>query len=384
MRAYGYTTPGGVDGNELTRIVLHNTFLGFPPNDDPAGNQIGAMKVTCAHEFKHASQRVHSNWSEGGWVELDATWAEEFVYDYVNDCYNYLGNGSALSQPHWALNHDFINGQYVGSYEDYLWQDFLHQRFGANAEVQAPLILDYWTWRETHQGQAVLTSYDQVLSQDGSSLADAFEEFVVWNFFTGSRAVTSGGETTFGYDEAGDPGHATASLYTTHSSYPVSASASGFEHLACRMIQLTPGNQEGLEILFDGQNSAQMSAMWAVQYADATVAWGSIDLDANNDGDIEIDTRNAVRAALIPVVTQTSGSNFSASYTIDEINFTLCDAGDLNDDGSLDVSDLVRLVNVILGNGEPPNDVELCAGDVNGDEQTTVQDVVALVGIILQ
>ena len=42
-----------------TRIVLENDFVGFPANDDPDGDALGAAKVTCAHEFKHASQTRH-------------------------------------------------------------------------------------------------------------------------------------------------------------------------------------------------------------------------------------------------------------------------------------------------------------------------------------
>ena len=42
---YGYTS---ALGGGRTTIALHRNFLGFPPNDDPDGNQWGAAKVTCA------------------------------------------------------------------------------------------------------------------------------------------------------------------------------------------------------------------------------------------------------------------------------------------------------------------------------------------------
>ncbi|MCF6238522.1 MAG: dockerin type I repeat-containing protein, partial [Candidatus Marinimicrobia bacterium] len=380
MGPYGYCTTSGVDGGELTRLVLHNSYVGFGANQDPDGNIKGAMKVTCAHEFKHASQRVHSYWSEGGWVELDATWAEEFVYDYVNDSMlNFMGYGDPFSHPHWGLDHGG-----TGSYEDFAWEDFMHQRFDDNSYSSAPVIQYFWTWRETHTGQNTMDSYAQALTNAGSSLTEAFEEYVVWNFFTGARAVMSGGISQFGYDESGVAGFPTATLAATHSSYPVSASVSGIENLGAKMIRLNPAGEAGLEIIFDGQNSVAMSAMWAIRYVDNTVDWGSIELDASNDGSIVLDVREATMAALIPVVTQINGSSYSASYTIDPHAKTVCTAGDLNDDGAWDVSDLVRLVAVILGNGAEPNDIELCAGDVNADDQTTVQDVVTLVGIILQ
>ena len=381
MGAYGYCTTSGVDGSELTRLVLNNNFIGFGSNQDPDGNVKGAMKVTCAHEFKHASQRSHSNWSESGWVELDATWAEEFVFDYVNDSMlNFMGSGDPYSHPHWGLDHGASG---TGSYEDYAWEDFMHQRFDANSYTEAPIIEYFWSWRETHTAQNVMSSYSQALANAGSSFSEAFGEYVVWNFFTGSRAVMSGGESQFGYDEAGVNGYPSAALAATHNSYPVSSSVSGIENLACKMIRLNTTGEVGLEISFDGQDAVEMYAMWAIRQDNNTVDWGSIELDDNNDGSVVLDVRNASMAALIPVVTQLTGSTYSASYTVEQDALAECDPGDMNDDGFLDVSDLVRLVAVILGNGEPPTPVELCAGDVNDDDQTSVQDVVALVDLIL-
>jgi hypothetical protein len=60
-------------------------------------------------------------------------------------------------------------------------------------------------------------------------------------------------------------------------------------------------------------------------------------------------------------------------------NACLCDAGDANGDGSVNVTDIVAMVNVILG-----GDAELtdCA-DVNGDGSLNVTDIVAAVSIIL-
>lgn len=380
MGAYGYCTTSSVDGSELTRLVLNNDFLGFGANQDPEGNVKGAMKVTCAHEFKHASQRAESSWSEGGWVELDATWAEEFVYDYVNDSMlNFMGSEDPYSHPHWGLDHGG-----TGSYEDYAWQDFMHQRFDANSYVEAPLIEDFWNWRQTHTTQNVMDSYAQVLSNAGSTFREAFGEYVVWNFFTGNRAVMQGGNSLFGYDEAGVSGYPTATLAASHNTYPITSSVSGIENLACKMIRLSTTNQVGLEIDFDGQEGVEMSAMWAIRYDDNTVDWGAMDLNASNDGSIVLDVRDASVAALIPVVTQFTGSSYGANYTVDTNSLAECDPGDINDDSNLDVSDLVRLVAIILGNGDTPTDVELCASDVNGDNQSNVQDVVSLVDIILQ
>ena len=54
-------------------------------------------------------------------------------------------------------------------------------------------------------------------------------------------------------------------------------------------------------------------------------------------------------------------------------------SGDLNSDGLINVLDVVVLVNIVLGYGEP-----IDAGDMNGDGVLNVLDVVALVSIILE
>ena len=55
-------------------------------------------------------------------------------------------------------------------------------------------------------------------------------------------------------------------------------------------------------------------------------------------------------------------------------------AGDINNDGNIDVLDIVMLVGHILN----PDTSELESGDINGDGSINVLDVVALVSMILR
>jgi uncharacterized protein DUF6055 len=77
-------------GTGSAYIVIENDFYdGFPPNDeDVTGNEVirsGALKVTQAHEFMHAIQ-FNINIYQSGWLfESHATWAEDAVYDGIND-----------------------------------------------------------------------------------------------------------------------------------------------------------------------------------------------------------------------------------------------------------------------------------------------------------
>ena len=58
------------------------------------------------------------------------------------------------------------------------------------------------------------------------------------------------------------------------------------------------------------------------------------------------------------------------------------DFGDVNSDESVNVLDIVTIVNFIMGNGEP-TEYEACAGDINEDGSMNVLDIVTIVNIIM-
>ena len=220
MSAYGYTTV--VDAEQgLTRLVLHNDFEGFPWNDDPEGDVWGAAKVTAAHELKHASQYAGSRWSEGEWIELDAVWVEEMVFDQVNDYYNYLVGESPLVRPDIPLPGPDGAG---GSYEDAVFQLWLQQTWGVE------IVRDFWSWRAGHGGQSVLASWQEILAQRGTDLAAVWGVFTAWNYGTGYRAAPG-----LGYDEATAYPHGLASA--TCLTYPCELSGE-VDYLAADFINL--------------------------------------------------------------------------------------------------------------------------------------------------
>ena len=57
-------------------------------------------------------------------------------------------------------------------------------------------------------------------------------------------------------------------------------------------------------------------------------------------------------------------------------------SGDLNQDGIVDVLDLVMVINIIIGNLDPSS-IQLISGDLNNDGTIDVLDVVQLVNTIL-
>lgn len=185
--AYGFAT---TDGSEPagTRIVIENDFVGFPNNTDPEGNQIGAIKVTIAHEFKHAIQFAQNGWSgeSDRWAEMDATLMEEVVYDNVNDYYNYISGSDAnlFSEPTTSL--------IPGSYEDVTWAIYFHERFG---ETIWP---DIWSRIQGNASISFLDAVKNELSSQGLSFEEAALESYMWHLASGSSNSTP----SFGFEES--------------------------------------------------------------------------------------------------------------------------------------------------------------------------------------
>jgi hypothetical protein len=299
MSYYGYTSV--VSGTQ-TRITLHNDFMGFPPNDDPEGNQWGAAKVTVAHEFKHASQRATSLWSEGGWVELDATWMEDIAYDYVNDYYNYLPSGSPISSPATSLD---SGGS--GSYEDCVWQHFMSETYGNE------IILWFWTHRSSHTGEAVMNSYDSALRQYGSSLEDSWPVFAAWNYATGSRNLAG-----FGYGEAAD--YPTSPTVAVLTSYPATRSGS-VAKLAANFVRCYgfTGGAGTVDLQFNGADGSQVTLTAFIKKRDGTPVLQIIPLDASNDAETSLTIpRDQIAEVGFIIANSSTSSPGSWSLTVDE------------------------------------------------------------------
>ncbi|SHF17023.1 Por secretion system C-terminal sorting domain-containing protein [Fodinibius roseus] len=119
---YGYTEVS----NGTTYIVMHNSYEDFPENDDPQGNQRGAIRATMAHELKHAIQYAATGWNgeTDQWSEMDATLMEEVVYDEVNDYYSYLRDPESIfSDPEASF--------YPGSYYHVSWALYFEEKYGS-------------------------------------------------------------------------------------------------------------------------------------------------------------------------------------------------------------------------------------------------------------
>lgn len=179
---YGFTDP---DGNS-SYIRIQNSYKNFPPNDD-ANHELGAMKVTIAHEFKHAIQYAANRWAGeiDQWTEMDATQMEEVVFDNVNDYYNYNRNsGSIFRHPNQTL--------YPGSYYHATWALYFTQRFG----------IKFWVdvWDDViRTGSNLLPAMQQELQQvQGTELATEYNRSYLYHYASGANRTGDG----YGFEEA--------------------------------------------------------------------------------------------------------------------------------------------------------------------------------------
>ena len=60
-----------------------------------------------------------------------------------------------------------------------------------------------------------------------------------------------------------------------------------------------------------------------------------------------------------------------------------CSSADLNDDGIIDILDIVQTINIVLEN-ITPSATQICAADVNGDAIIDILDIVRIINIILE
>ena len=66
-----------------------------------------------------------------------------------------------------------------------------------------------------------------------------------------------------------------------------------------------------------------------------------------------------------------------------DTGYTIYAGGDINTDGSIDVLDIIELVNIIIG-VNIPSDEELVNADMNSDAIVDVLDIIILVNVILE
>lgn len=240
---YGYTVPegqGSYPWNDVfSYVVLHNDFLGFSSPYDPEGDQAGAAKATCAHEFHHAVQFAYDPGEDLWWIELDATHVEDLVYDHTDDNYGYLPG--FFNYPEKSLMENTGH-----AYSSFIYGIFLAEWFDTSLQRAA--------WEGARYTSIFTALTDTLMGRYGWTMDSAAAEFAVWNYITDTRDDGLHYGETYPYS---------VKIGRSHSNYPVNLLTSPYNPAGYGSCYLSfyPGSLIGkLRITVNGEDARQWAA----------------------------------------------------------------------------------------------------------------------------
>ena len=310
MPYYGYCVPENVTlegtspvavGTASAWIVVENDFAGFLPNDEDVTGlepvRTGALKVTQAHEFMHALQ-FNINVYQSGWLfESHATWAEDAVYDDVNDWHWYIN--SFFRTPSLPLQNRYVYGSAY-------FMNWLSENYG----VDAPLRV-WKAARSATAAEAVRTAGLGGSWEPIRAFAPAQIRLDISDFTTDATSSIQPNTALL--------------LRDRHASYPVSVSVPASTRklsngapsgLGSNFIEFTPGSATGdLTVTFDGADGAAWRAYALVTGRSGTSTL-PIALDAGSAGSVVVRDfgRQATRVVLAVTIADRAGVQVPFSY----------------------------------------------------------------------
>lgn len=158
--------------------TLDNDYAGFP------GTPLQSLQVTAAHEYFHATQFAYDFFEDGWFLESTATWAEDELYDKVNDNAQYFGR-SPLTAPFVPLDAFVSNGDFNGfHYGTWTFIRFLTEKYRGQKGGLPRFVLDLMKKVDGSRGAKDLYSWqavDAVLKTKKSSAAKQFLAYSVGN-----------------------------------------------------------------------------------------------------------------------------------------------------------------------------------------------------------
>jgi hypothetical protein len=312
LQYYGYAMPTNVEllstspvysGTASGYLVINNDFYGFPYNDeDRTGLEVvrsGALKATQAHEFMHAIQ-FNINVYQSAWLfESHATWAEDQVYDEINDWHWFINR--FLRTPDYPLFNRYVYGSAF----------FLHwvsETYG----VDVP--------RQIWEAARANTTPDAVrIAAFGGSWEDA-KRFAPAEYRLGIADFTS--------DPPSSIPTPTNLIRATHTSYPVDVAVPASTNrtpnrapwgLGANFIEFTPDASGELTVGFDGTDGYAWRAYLVLTPSNgrSTPSTLAITLDGQSAGRLTVSgfgTRWS-KATLVPTIADRAGVAVPYAYT---------------------------------------------------------------------
>ena len=152
--------------------AFDNDYAEFPTHS-PLAN----LQVTAAHELFHAVQFAYDYFEDGWFMEATATWAEDELYDEVDDNLQYLAQ-SPLAQPARSMDHFESSG--MRQYGDWIFFRYLTETFGGRKGGLPTLVREVWERADGSRGgpdDYSIAAVAHVLEARDSSLREVWAAF---------------------------------------------------------------------------------------------------------------------------------------------------------------------------------------------------------------
>ena len=285
-------------------IVVENDFAdGFPPNDEDVTGletvRSGALKVTQAHEFMHAIQFAINVYQSGWLMESHATWAEDAVYDGVNDWHWYINR--FLATPDLPLFSRFLYG--AG-----FFQNWLSETYGVDIQRKIWMAARTNTFRDAIR----LTAFGGTF--------EPLRDFAAAQYTLGISDFTSDGPSVIPLPDR-------LPIRATYSSYPVSETIATSTNKVDNRAPWAYGGSNVVEFLAPGSGTLNLSFDGADGFAWRALAVATpknggpptiypIALNGASEGSIAITGLGTKwsKVTLVPSIVGTDGSEVTYSY----------------------------------------------------------------------
>ena len=260
--------------------AFDNDYQEFP-NHTPLQN----LQVTAAHELFHAVQFAYDYYEDAWFMEATATWAEDELYDDVDDNLQYLSQ-SPLTQPGSSMDHFENYG--VRQYGDWIFFRYLTERYSDAKGGLPTLVRDAWDLADGAKGgpdEYSIRAVADALAARGTSLRSEWARFTDAN----RRPGTS-------YDEGRanryPTGRLSGRVSLTGGSRDSGWKSRRIDHLAASTVRFTRAAKmkaSSLKLTFDLPSLDRGSSATATVYATSgRPRPANIQLDANGDGIVDV------------------------------------------------------------------------------------------------
>lgn len=163
----------------------------FSAEQFPSNTPLENMQVTAAHEYFHATQYAYDAWEDSWILEATATWAEDELYDDVDDNHLYFPH-SPIALPGVPLDYyfcpyfleDTCTGPQLHQYGTWVFFRYLTERFPAAQGGIPTLVREIWERLDGSVGgpdSYSMQGLAQVLATNGTNIPSEFGRFAVAN-----------------------------------------------------------------------------------------------------------------------------------------------------------------------------------------------------------